>query len=91
VGDCLPDLTFVLDVDAGTADARMQKPRKPDRMEQEPAEFYERVRQAYRDLAATESERVVLVNGSRAADEIEMEIWETIAARFPAVAEKSKI
>jgi dTMP kinase len=91
VGDCLPDLTFVLDVDAGTAHARMQKPRKPDRMEQEPAEFYERVRQAYRDLAATESERVVLVNGSRAADEIEMEIWETIAARFPAVAEKSKI
>lgn len=91
VGDCLPDLTFVLDVDAATAHQRMQKPRKPDRMEQEPAEFYERVRQAYRDLAATEPRRVVLVNGSRAADEIETEIWKTVAGRFPGVAERSKI
>src|SRR5213593_1070982 len=34
VGDCVPDITFVLDVDAATAESRMQnKPRKPDRME----------------------------------------------------------
>src|SRR5947199_6880120 len=52
VGDCVPDITFVLDVDAATAESRMQqKPRKADRMEQQPAEFYERVRQAYRELA----------------------------------------
>ena len=91
VGDCLPDLTFVLDVDAATAHARMQKPRKHDRMEQEPAEFYERVRQAYRDLAVSEPKRVVLINGSRPADEIETEIWETVATWFPALVEKSKI
>src|SRR5260370_37722681 len=41
VGDCVPDITFVLDADAATAVSRMQKePRKADRMEQEPAEFY---------------------------------------------------
>src|SRR5881409_56774 len=51
VGDCVPDITFVLDVDAATAESRMEKPRKPDRMEQEPADFYERVRRGYRDLA----------------------------------------
>jgi len=34
VGDCVPDITFVLDVDAATAALRMQKPRKADRMEQ---------------------------------------------------------
>src|ERR1700745_1102012 len=46
VGDCVPDITFVLDVDAATAESRMQRqPRKADRMEQQPAEFYERVRQ----------------------------------------------
>src|SRR5437762_14208002 len=54
VGDCIPDITFVLDVDAATAASRMQKPRKADRMEQQPAEFYERVREAYRELAARE-------------------------------------
>src|SRR5437867_6877870 len=45
VGDCVPDVTFVLDVEVATAHSRMQQPRKPDRMEQEPMEFYEEVRQ----------------------------------------------
>src|SRR5437588_11420162 len=42
IGVCIPDITFVLDVDAATAQSRMQqKPRKADRMEQQPAELYE--------------------------------------------------
>jgi dTMP kinase len=89
VGDCIPDLTIVLDVDARTTLARMQKPRRPDRMEQEPAEFYERVRQAYRELAKRESDRVVLIDGTKAADQIEKEIWQLIASRFPTFAERS--
>src|SRR5881392_4512990 len=36
--DCVPNITFVLDVDAATARSRMQEPRRADRMEQEPAE-----------------------------------------------------
>jgi dTMP kinase len=92
-GDCIPNVTFVLDVDAATASSRMQKPRRPDRMEQEPEEFYERVREAYRELAAREPNRAVLIDGSRDAAEIEKEIWEIISSRFPAVvsATKSKI
>jgi dTMP kinase len=83
VGDCLPDVTFVLDVDAATAESRMQHaPRKPDRMEQQPAEFYERVREGYRELAAREPNRIVLINGSRGPDDIENEIWETLCSRF---------
>jgi len=54
-------------------------------MEQQPAEFYERVRQGYRDLAAREPNRIVLVDGSRNADEVENEIWAMISARFPAL------
>ena len=82
-GDCIPDVTFVLDIDATSAKSRMQEPRRQDRMEQEPDEFYERVRQAYRDLAIRESNRVVLINGARNADEIENEIWKTLCSRFP--------
>lgn len=85
VGDCVPDITFVLDVDAATAASRMQKPRRADRMEQQPAEFYERVREAYRDLAQSEPDRVVLIDGSRNADEIENEIWKILASRFPSL------
>jgi len=83
VGDCIPDVTFVLDVDAATAKSRMQGPRKTDRMEQQPAEFYERVREGYRALAKREPSRVVLIDGSRTTDEIENEIWKILASRFP--------
>ena len=86
VGDCVPDITFVLDVDAATAESRMQKPRRADRMEQQPAEFYERVRRGYRELAARELNRIVLIDGSRDADEIENEIWQTLCSRFPEMA-----
>ena len=83
VGDCIPDVTFVLDIDAGNAKSRMQKPRRPDRMEQEPEEFYDRVREAYRELAAREPNRIVLVAGSQGAEVIENEIWEALCSRFP--------
>jgi dTMP kinase len=84
VGDCVPEITFVLDVDAATAESRMQRePRKADRMEQQPAEFYERVREGYRELAASEPKRIVMVDGSRDVDEMEKQIWETLCSRFP--------
>ena len=83
VGDCVPDITFVLHVDAATAQSRMQRElRKADRMEQQPAEFYERVREAYRELAIHEPERVVLITGSDAVDAIENLIWRTLRSRF---------
>jgi dTMP kinase len=92
VGDCVPDITFVLDVDAATAETRMQRePRKADRMEQQPAEFYERVREGYRQLATHEPKRIVLINGSRDPDEIESEIWEKLCGRFSILAKTSNI
>ena len=87
VGDCWPDLTFVLDVDVATARTRMLRRVRPtsevDRMEQEPLHFYEEVCAAYRELARREPERVQIVNGAQTIAEIEAQIWETIAARFP--------
>jgi len=90
VGDCVPDITFVLDVDAATAAARMQhETRKADRMEQQPTEFYERVREGYRELATHEPKRIVLINGSRDPDEIETEILKTLCSRFSVLAKTS--
>jgi dTMP kinase len=91
IGDCVPDITFVLDVDAATAHSRMQQPRRADRMEQQPAEFYEQVRQAYRELAAREPNRIVLLDGSRDADEIENKIWKIVSLRFSVLAKTSNI
>ncbi len=83
VGHCVPNITFVLDIDAATARSRMQERRRADRMEQQPAEFYELVRDAYRELAAHEPNRIVLIDGSDGADEIETKIWKILCSRFP--------
>ena len=89
VGDCVPDVTFVLDVDAATAELRIQQPRPADRMERQPSDFYERVRAGYRELAAREPKRIVLIDGSRNVEDIENEIWERLCSRFPVFEEKS--
>jgi dTMP kinase len=92
VGDCVPDITFVLHVDAATAEARLQNQlRKTDRMEQQPADFYERVREGYRALAVQEPKRIVLIDGGRDAGEIESEIWRTLCSRFSVLAGASNI
>jgi dTMP kinase len=86
VGDCVPDVTFVLDVDLATARSRMNKSARPaDRMEQQPNEFYEAVRAAYRELAQREPKRVVLIDGAADADKIDNQIWDALRARFPKI------
>jgi thymidylate kinase len=60
-------------------------------MEQQPPEFYEAVRNAYRQLAQRETNRVFVIDGARPADKIGNEIWDTLAARFSVLASKSRI
>ncbi len=89
VSGCIPDITIVLDVDAATAESRMRRePRKADRMEQQPGEFHERVREGYRELAARDAKRVVLIDGVREPSAIEEEIWQTLCSRVPCVKQK---
>ena len=86
VGNCWPDLTFLLDIDVETARARMMRRVRPaagiDRMEQEPLKFYEAVCIAYRELAAREPYRIRVIDATRSIEEIEQEIWDVIATRF---------
>jgi dTMP kinase len=84
VGDCVPDLTFVLDIDRATAQSRLGNRKKiRDRMEEESDEFHERVIRAYRELAENEPRRVILIDGRISPDTIENQIWNTFAQRFP--------
>jgi dTMP kinase len=62
-----PGRVFVIEVDPGTALGRQGR---PDRIGSESVEFQEAVRAAYRDLAAAEPERVVLLDGSDSVDEL---------------------
>ena len=78
----LPDLTVLLDLDPATARARLDAADKPfDRLEAERDEFHARVRAEYLALAAAEPERFLVLDASRAADEIA----EAVRARVTAL------
>jgi dTMP kinase len=91
VGNCWPDLTFLLDIDIETARARMLRRVRPaggmDRMEQEPVQFYQDVCVAYRQLAEREPDRIQVIDGRSSATEIEQQIWRAILTRFGQLAD----
>jgi dTMP kinase len=91
VVDCVPDVTFLLDVDLKTARSRMQQPRRPDRMEQQSDEFYEKVRDGYQELARWQRDRIVMIEGWQSPDDVEKEIWDILLTRFPQLVSKSEI
>lgn len=72
VDGLLPDRTFLLHVGVGDAAARMGG--ELDRIEREGDAFRARVAEAYRTLAARFPERYVVVDGTRAPDEVAEEI-----------------
>ncbi len=66
-----PDLTFYLDVDVDTGLARARsRGVELDRIEQEQAEFFERVRSVYRQRAAHEPDRIVLIDATQDAQRV---------------------
>ncbi len=65
--DLLPDLTVLLDVEAG---AGLDRVTDPNRLEDEPTSFHAVVVQAFRDLADREPARYLVLPASGSRDEI---------------------
>ena len=80
VGNCLPDLTFLLDLDVneGRKRVRERSPGEQDRMERETDVFFEKVRRCYLDLAGREPERFVVLDAMKSPDQIAQEIWHSL-------------
>ena len=79
--DLTPDITFYLDVSPATAASRRAGGRA-DRIEARGLEFSERVRAAYRQIAAREGARIVTLDAETAPDAIEAALWETLETRL---------
>jgi dTMP kinase len=75
IGTCLPDLTLVIDLDPRLGLERARGRELFDRMENQSLEFYDRVRQGYRELARTEPHRVKIVDGSQSLEIVGQQIW----------------
>lgn len=73
LGTLRPHLTLLLDLDTTAARSRLSRRPTPvgtpaDRMESEPPEFYETVRQAYLSLAHEEPDRIRVIDSSGSQD-----------------------
>jgi len=90
-GGLHPDLTLLLlpSLQASLDRARHRNQRTSaqtgqdeGRFEQEKESFYRRVWQKYRDIAAREPERVVLIEGNLTIDEVHEQIVEAVSERL---------
>lgn len=73
-GKLRPDLTLLLDLPVELGLQRAGKRSAPDRFEREKAEFFERVRQAYLDLAKQHPSRFRVIDASQSIPEVQVHI-----------------
>jgi dTMP kinase len=73
-GETWPDLTILLDAPVEIGMERAGKRSKPDRIEQERHDFFQRVRECYLQIAANEPERVVVLDTTRSIEEVGADI-----------------
>lgn len=83
IKDCLPDLTFIIDMDVKKGLKRARKisgSKQGDRIEQEELIFHEKVRQAFRNMA--KKENYILLNGDKSIEELAAEIYKHFCQFF---------
>ncbi len=78
-GGLLPNLTFLLDLEA---DIALKRLKKRDRFEVESIEFHKRVRAGYLKLSRENRDRIVLLNGERPLQQIHNEIKDIFESRI---------
>lgn len=82
-GGCFPELTVVLDLTVEASRARTAKRGEaPDRLEQEKAEFFERVRQGYLAAARDYPDCVAAIDAERTPEEVFADLYKLVKERL---------
>lgn len=82
-GSCFPELTVVLDLTVERSRARTAKRGEaPDRLEQEKADFFERVRLGYLAAAREYPECVAAIDADRSPEEVFSDLYKLIKSRL---------
>jgi dTMP kinase len=74
IGDFKPDITFLIDVDVSVAFERIKARAENNRYEKMDKNFHQKVKKGFLQIAKDNSNRVVIINGSRDVKEIHQEI-----------------
>jgi dTMP kinase len=88
IGNLKPDLTIILDVPVEVGMQRAAARRgsgAPDRFEAEDVKFHQQLRDAYRQIAAAEPKRCVLIDANADANTVAARVWAALRDRFFAV------
>jgi dTMP kinase len=103
VGETKPDLTLFVQVPPEVSEERLRSrqenlPFVRDRIEEADRKFFERVAQGFSMVAATEPQRVKVINGAQAVETVCAAIWAQVqpllpkdAARVNALAEPARV
>jgi dTMP kinase len=78
IGDLKPDLTIILDIPVEIGMQRAAARRgtgAPDRFEAEDVRFHQELRDAYRQIAADDSQRCALIDANADADTVAAKVW----------------
>ena len=78
-GDLRPDLTIILDAPVEIGRARAGSRSAPDRIEKEKDDFFQRVREAYIELAENNPHRICLIDASVELVDVQKQIQQKLA------------
>jgi dTMP kinase len=83
-----PDMTFLVDIPVEEIARRKARAGLTfDRMESSGREFYDRVRNGYLEIARRETGRIVLIDGMKAIDHVEREIWNAVERKMAIISQ----
>lgn len=85
IGDLKPDLTIILDIPVEVGLKRAAARRgsaAPDRFESEDIKFHQNLREAYREIAASEPGRCVLIDANADTNTVAANVWAALRERF---------
>jgi dTMP kinase len=85
IGGLKPDLTVILDLPVETGIKRAAARRgadAPDRFEAEHVDFHQKLRDAYREIAADEPQRCMLIDANGTPEEVAEKVWAAVQGRL---------
>ena len=92
IGNLKPDLTIILDVPVEIGLKRAAARRgdgAPDRFESENIQFHQDLRDAFRQIAAEDPQRCVLIDASASPDAVAAQVWTALRDHLFAMATSS--
>lgn len=82
VGDLVPNLTILMDIDVVAGLARKSEPDGRNKLDDEPLEFHEKVLAWYRAAASSDPDRWQVINASYSQEEVHQRVLDCVELRL---------